>query len=69
MVLYQKRVAHHTWVVMAIWLSTLGGKMLKQIGYYFSLTIGIIIAIPSVLILVVWALIQKPIPVNKDHLP
>jgi len=43
--------------------------MLKQIGYYFSLTIGIIIAIPSVLILVVWALIQKPIPVNKDHLP
>jgi len=43
--------------------------MLKQIGYYFSLTIGMIIALPSVLILLVWVMIQKPIPVNKDHLP
>ena len=43
--------------------------MLKKIAYYFSLTIGMILALPSVLILLVWVLVQKPIPVDKDHLP
>jgi len=43
--------------------------MLKKIAYYFSLTIGMILALPSIAIIAVWVLLQKPIPVNKDHLP
>ena len=37
--------------------------------YYLSLTIGIFIALPSIFILLIWVLFQKPIPINKEHLP
>jgi hypothetical protein len=42
---------------------------MNTIKHWINISLAILIALPAVMLLILWVLFQKPIPINPEHLP